>query len=543
MLKGTIPSTSQTDHKPSSLSADTERTTFPNAHVSPSQDANSPLNESTELTLSSLPILLPRTYQPPAPKFQNKAISPSQPADTPQPCFPLCVKIPCSDANLSPISRLVSTSGAQRPRVEDGLRPGGIQSMCASIISEATVEDISLRPNEAPSPGILFGPRRSPQGLVDRRGLRTSSLDWKRYSSPQRHSFDARTNTPTHSRTVSSGSSTRYARDSLMSPVLYARYLENDPFTKGRHHSSSTSQEKLTLPTPIPDSPTLGHEHEESDLFADTSRDEIHEQQSFDLLKTYMRSRRNRTKHSNDGIAPPTSANQSATMTLGSRHRGVHWYSSSFALNKVKSHEAVTLLPQPSPASNQHIPSSRPPDVNTLPLNYPFRKPARTCGISDKSTALALQIFDTTSRLASVANKRDSILSITPPPNQSCDAQKQSCVPKPSRLGSLFSRHIRSGSSGSSAAEFQAPVANASSTNEKAPRDPGSSRDHVELQDESASVYSQPSVLETQVQEQHPRVASAGSYSNTTSTSSIAGIRDKLKLRMAPSQVKQQPGL
>ncbi|KID75657.1 uncharacterized protein G6M90_00g047160 [Metarhizium brunneum] len=538
-----MPSTSQTDHKPSSHSADTERTTFHNAHVSLSQDANSPLNESTELTQGSLPILLPRTYQPPAPRFQNKAISPGQPPDTPDPRFRLCVKIPCSDTNLSPISRLVSTSGAQHPRMEDGLRPGGIQSMCASIIGDATMEDISLRPNEAPSPGILFGPRRSPQGLADRRGLRTSSLDWKRYSSPQHHSFDARTNTPTHSRTVSSGSSTRYARDSLMSPVLYARYLENDPFTQGRHHSSSTSQEKLTLPTPIPDSPTLGHEHEESDLFADTSRDEIHEEQSFDLLKTYMRSRRNRTKHSNDGTAPPTSANQSATKTLGSKHRGVHWYSSSFALNKVKSHEAFTLLPQPSPASNQRIHSSRPPDISTLPLNYPFRKPAKTCGISDKSTALALQIFDTTSRLASVANKRDSILSITPRPNQSCDAQKQSCVPKPSRLGSLFSRHIRSGSSGSSAAEFQAPVANASSTNEKAPRDPGSSRDHVELQDESASVYSQPSMLETQVQEQHPRVASAGSYSYTTSTSSIAGIRDKLKLKMAPSQVKQQPGL
>ncbi|KAG8420102.1 hypothetical protein J3459_011379 [Metarhizium acridum] len=200
--------------------------------------------------------------------------------------------------------------------------------MSASIISEASMEDISLKPNEAPSSGILFGTQRSPQGLVERRSPRTSSLDWKRYTSPQRHSFDARINTPTHSRTVSSGSSTQYARDSLTSPALYARYLEHYPFTEARHHSSSTSQERLTSSTPIPDSPTLGHEHEESELSAD-SRDEIHEQQSFDLLKTYMRSRGNRAKHSNDRTGPSTSANQSTTKTLDSKHGGVHWYSSA----------------------------------------------------------------------------------------------------------------------------------------------------------------------------------------------------------------------
>ncbi|KHO02105.1 uncharacterized protein MAM_01106 [Metarhizium album ARSEF 1941] len=257
---------------------------------------------------------------------------------------------------------------------------------------------------------------------------------------------------PFHSRTVGSGSKNQHTRDSLISPALHARYLENDPSTSG-HNASPTSQEAPTSPTAVPDSPTLGHENEGLEFIVE-GRDAIHEQQSFDLLKTYMRSRRNRTPHPRDRIAPCTSAHRSAAKALDFEHPKVHWYSSSFALNKAKSHEAFTLLPQPSSTCNHVIHTDSQPYIGTLPPNFMSRKPARGRSMSEKSTALALQIFDTTSRLASVTNRRDSIISITPPPNRSDDGQTQSSTPKPSRLGHLFSRHIRSGSSASSTAEI-----------------------------------------------------------------------------------------
>ncbi|TWU75883.1 hypothetical protein ED733_005707 [Metarhizium rileyi] len=424
--------------------------------------------------------------------------------------------------------------GKPHPLQVDESGPGRIHSISASIIGETTTEDFLMEVYSAPSPGILFGLQPSPHELVDR-SHRSGSSNCRHYtSSPRRHSFDAEVNTSTQARTLSLGSSIQYARDSLIRPAMQAQYPENDPFTDQFQSSSSpASRGRLYSEDAIPDSPTLGHDDQyEVPGLPLESIDQLHEQQSFDLLKSYMMSRENRTGHSSDDTTWPTNSRRSTAKVLDSEQCKEMQYSSSFALNGNKSQHAFTLLSQ--------LPSTQSTNVILHPsqVSQAITKMGTT---TDNSTDL-LQNFDTTSRLASVIKQRDFTISTPPSATQSEDSQKQPCAHKSSMLGGLFSRHKRSRSSESSISEARSP-ATKTSVSEKELWVFRNTRDHGGLQGESASISSQPSsIMGTEGREQQPRVVSGSSYSSTSSNS-IAGLRDRFKLKMAPSKTKRRSRL
>jgi hypothetical protein len=203
--------------------------------------------------------------------------------------------------------------------------------------------------------------------------------------------------------------------------------------------------------TPVPDSPTLGYVDGMPSLPSD-SRDK----QSFSLLKSYMRSKGGRTDESDDNSIPSTDNYQPRWKQHGSENRRGHWYSSSFALNKAKSHDTFTLFPRLSPTTHRGESIGSAPGFNTILPEYQPQKLVKRRSISDQSPALALQNFDTVTRLASAINPRDSFLSTAPASMQPPDvSDSYPATDKASKFSTLFSRHARSESIVSQVADAQ----------------------------------------------------------------------------------------
>lgn len=431
---------SQPERSLTPLSELSQQTAFPTAHISNSPDTSSSSKRSTLNRQDSLPILLPRTYQPPVREYQNKVTSPGQSPNMPQFTTPRFMKVDASSPSPLPSSRLFSTREKQ-PLYVDDLTPDRIKSMAASIIGGTNI-NLAAQPNPALSPGILFGLPPSPHELVER-SVRTSSLNWKQYTGSRRHSFGAEIKEHLHSRTPSSNSSTYYTRDALISPALYRQYLENDPFTDPRPNVSPSDQERLPPQQPRPDSPTLGHKHDEQDLLVERGS-RVHEEQSFDLLKSYVRSKRRRLNQTNhDASSSSSGAGEAEGRDSTADCPGKNWPSSVFALNKAKSHEAFTLLPRLLPTYRQDKSPHSPPRLNSRSLSHPSRKLVKRRSISDKSTALALQTFDTASRLASAINEHDSSPAFTPSTILADCLEHRLETNKPSKISSFFSRRAR----------------------------------------------------------------------------------------------------
>lgn len=526
------------------LTGKAEQMTNRSSNTSSAPDADTPVDGRRVRKQQSFPILLPRTYEKPIREFQDKAITRCQSPDKPRPGSSGPRKTFASSGNLLPMSRILSIRRHQ-PLEQDGLTPGRIQSMAASIIGEATPRSSSLEPLSGSSPGILFTIQQSPPTLIER-VPRTSSLNHRQASSPRRHSFSPVTPVSPRPQTLESDVSMPYTMGSITSPTLDMQRLENDPFTDTPLNSATLSRGERTSQLPIPDSPTLGRRHEEQyGLFAE-SRDQVDAEESFQLLKSYMRSRKSTFANQWDnGNSPGQSSDrqgqQQTTKDSKSGNHGGDWYNSSFALNKARSHEAFTLLPRVSPTSIQKNSTSPPPGVEVPHLNRSPQNVRKTRAMSDTSTALALQNFDTASRLASAVAQHDSIAAETASIIQSQDPLKRSIhrTNKPSKLGSLLSRHMRRRSSGGSTAAMGIKAPDSKTLKKYDSRDrvfskPGVFRNHVDSQEQASA--GSVAILGTQLQRQQQqqradRAVSGSSYSG----SSFAGLRDKLKFKMAPS--------
>lgn len=530
------------------LSENSGQTTIRISNPSLSPEADTLSENRRVRKQESLPILLPRTYEKPIREFQNRATPRSQSPEKPRPLSSGLREPYTPSGTLLPTSRFLCTRRNQ-PLEQDGLTPGRIQSMAASILGEVNPRSSSLEPPAVSSPGILFGSHQSPQELIERR-LRTDSLNYTHSTSPRRHSFGPVTPASPRSQTLESDPSIPYTMGSFTSPTLYRERFENDPFTDTNANSATLPKGERTSRLPLPDSPTLGRANEEHLGVSAESRDQVDAEESFQLLKSYMKSRKTTFANQSDNDHSPgqTSGRQGRQLTIKKSkpvNQGKHWYNSSFALNKAKSHEAFTLLPRVSPTSHQNNSSRLPCSVEMPPLGRLPSNHHRTRAIPDTSTAL--QNFDTTSRLASVMARHDSIALATPPAIQSQDPLKGPLgkTTKPSKLGSLFSRNIRRRSCGSSPAnDIDCPdsrVLKKDESRDKVLSDADMYRNCVDSQ-EHDNTGSLTTLGATQLQQEAGRAVSGSSYSSTSS-SGFAGLRDKLKFKKALSQGKGRPGL
>ncbi|KAG5924128.1 hypothetical protein E4U61_001527 [Claviceps capensis] len=352
-------------------------------------------------------------------------------------------------------NHIVSSTVQCKPlKVEDGLTPGRIQSVVASLMDEGddgTDSDASHSTLACEhSPGILLTSPQPGSGTgndIDQRrcpiettpATRKSQNRSPRLEDTRRHSLDPHTPIHSHTRHASLESVLDQTAHSLLSPsISSSSCFFDDPFFDPRNDlppwSTSPLQPHLQTPhTPIPDSPTLG-------------QGEVNVSNDLNCHTGYM---------STDRACPPLQSHQPRTSDR-TGHTARHGYSSSFALNRAKSHEAFTLLPRLSSSRNYDTRRGAVEEDGQIPrpgrsAEAPIRG-GRT--VSDRTTALALRDHDTASRLTSAVVSHHLQLAVDP--NGAASATRKgkgkdgAGQDRKTTFGSLLAKHGRRRSCSSS---------------------------------------------------------------------------------------------
>lgn len=441
------------------------------------------------------------------------------------------------DSSSSLTETLMPPTGRGRPlRVDPDLTAGRIQSMAGSILTCTTSEGsrvVGSRPEHAS--GILFTP-------VEARGRESESVsasrrrDARPSSGLRRHSFHAKTPPSVGSRDGSPASSQRYEGPFASTQGVPQRYFNTDSLTN-RHRDNVyplplRHDSDRQLPSiAIPDSPTLGQEA--APLIRD-SYSIANQIESLELPEpsASFRGGRGEASRSQGADTRPLHQNR-ATATKGKSppapkrgmlRRGASGHgacSSSFALNKAKSHDAFTLLPRLSPGRGAELGS----DTDMRSRLSPCFNPA----VGAPTTATALQALDTASRLASVMNRDKTVA----PANLVKLATADESFRKMATFSGLFSRHVRRSSCGSpnlsSSSRASDSVAMPSRSREGG-SEHGDNPEHEKSRDQGLS-HSPPQLT----RQQQRRAVSGGSHSSTSGT--FVGLKDRFKLKKKVSRV------
>ncbi|KAG6141658.1 hypothetical protein E4U12_004517 [Claviceps purpurea] len=349
-------------------------------------------------------------------------------------------------------NHIVSSTVQCKPlKVEDGLTPGRIQSVVASLMDEGDDgTDSDASPSTLAcehSPGILLTSSQSGSGtgndiMIDQRSCPIETTPATRKSQgTRRHSLDPHTPIHSHTRHASLESVLDQTAHSLISPsISSSSCFFDDPFFDPRNDlppwSISPQQPHPQTPhTPIPDSPTLGQGE------VNVSND----------------SNRHTGDTSADRASPPLQSHQPRTSDR-TGHTARHGYSSSFALNRAKSHEAFTLLPRLSSSRNYDTRRGAvEEDSRQIPPRLGRSAEAPIRGgrtVSDRTTALALRDHDTASRLTSAVVSHH--LQLAGDPNRAASATRKgkgkggAGQHRKTTFGSLLAKHGRRRSCSSS---------------------------------------------------------------------------------------------
>lgn len=432
-------------------------------------------------------------------------------------------------------THLVASTLRCKPLKVDGLTPGRIQSVAASICDDTGSgdSDIILEGQHSPEVPSMSHRRLQKDDSDKDAAITTNTTIKSQQYSPRfdnrRHSMHVHTPVSFHTRHASLESVLGCNGQFLSSPSTSSSCLVEDPFLDTHHDmalSSSYQQLRQQAPhTPLPDSPTLGQEK----VFVASEAPHQPLDRSFGPLGPYMDSKqRHETRQTQKlGSFSPCGdpleqvVQLSSHSTRTSNRRGGtahHGYSSSFALNRAKSHEAFTLLPRLAPSTtsstSKAVQGENPHDVHSP------EKLVRLCAVSDGSTALALRNHDTASRLASVAGRNDVQQSAEF--NTPAVPAKEKSGQRRTTFGSLFTRHGRRRSC---------------------------SKSHIRLEDdsipesipytsESEQSYSRPEGFRNMSEplQLHRQGGVGLGSSHASHNSSLAGLKEKLKLRKGQPQ-------
>ncbi|KAG5924428.1 hypothetical protein E4U42_004646 [Claviceps africana] len=406
-----------------------------------------------------------------------------------------------------------STAGCKPLTPDDGLTPGRIPAVAASPMdgddtgSEASHSTLACEH----SPGILFASCRGSgiQGDTDQRqravvtdATYRSQPCSPRLSDSRCHSLQVHRRVSSHVRHGSLGSVLGQASHCPTSPSISSSSLFEEAFLESHHDLASLSsyqqQHPQTPHTPVPDSPTLGQE--EIIVASEPVR---------------------RTGNTCIGEAPPPLPSHLTRTFDRRRPTALHAYtfSSSFALNRAKSHEAFTLLPR--------LPAPRNCNARTASAQDQVPRPARHVenkvgarAVSDRATALALRDHDTASRLASaVVSHHVRHAADANSPSIGLDKDRPGEGQKKTTFGSFFAKHGRRRS-------FSKPAI--FSEDESVREVPQSAEQSQQRCSGSGNLGNMS--LPRQPHNKQRGNASEDGHANST-TSSLAGLREKLKLR------------
>ncbi|KAG5940419.1 hypothetical protein E4U59_002453 [Claviceps monticola] len=425
-----------------------------------------------------------------------------------------------------------STVQCEPLKVEDGLTPGRIQSVVASLMDEGddgTDSDASHSTLACEhSPGILLTSSQPGSGTgndIDQRSCPIETTHATRKSqnrSPRlegtrrRHSLDPHTPIHSHTRHASLESVLDQTAHSLISPSIYSSscFFDDpffDPCNDLPRWSTSPQQPHLQTPhTPIPDSPTLG-------------QGEVNVSNDLNCHTVYM---------SSDRACPPLQSHQPRTSDR-TGHTARHGYSSSFALNRAKSHEAFTLLPRLSSSRNYDTRRGAVEEDGQIPrpgrsAEAPIRG-GRT--VSDRTTALALRDHDTASRLTSAVVSHHLQLAVNP--NRAASATRKgngkdgTGQDRKTTFGSLLAKHgrRRSCSSSSKPVGLLENSFDAETNSESAGENQGCG-----LEPDSSLNVSGP-LLQRAKQGGDASGASHASHASHPTSSSLVGLKEKWRLK------------
>ncbi|GAB0133133.1 hypothetical protein EsDP_00001548 [Epichloe bromicola] len=433
-------------------------------------------------------------------------------------------------------THLVASAMRCKPLKVDGLTPGRIRSVAASIWDDTGSGDSDVISEGQHSPELPSNShRRSEKDDSDKdAAITTNTTRTAPQYSPRfdnrRHSMHVRTPVSFHTRHASLESVLGCNGQFSSSPSTSSSFLVEDPFLDTHHDmapSSSYQQLRQQAPhTPLPDSPTLGQEK----VFVASEAPHQPLDRSFELLGPYMDSKQRheiRQTQKLDSFLPcgdpveqviqlPSHSTRPSNRRGGTAHHG---YSSSFALNRAKSHEAFTLLPRLAPSTtsstSKAVQGENPHDVHSP------EELVRLCAVSDRSTALALRNHDTASRLASVAGRngvqQSAELNIPAVPEKEKSGQRRTT------FGSLFIRHGRRRSC---------------SRSHICPED-DSVPESVSYTIESEQTYSRPEGFRNMSEplQLHRQGGLGLGSSHASNNSSLAGLKEKLKLRRGKPQL------
>ncbi|KAG5964955.1 hypothetical protein E4U57_004745 [Claviceps arundinis] len=365
-------------------------------------------------------------------------------------------------------NHIVSSTVQCKPlKVEDGLTPGRIQSVVASFMDggdDGTDSDASRSTLACEhSPGILLTSSQPSSGTGNDVGQRNSPIETTptsrksqrrspRLEGNRRHSLDPHTPIHSHTRHASLESVLDQTAHSLISPsISSSSCFFDDPFFDPRNDlppwSTSPQQPYSQTPhTPIPDSPTLG-------------QGEVNVANNLKSHTGYT---------STDRASPLSQSHQTRTLD-NTGHTARHGYSSSFALNRAKSHEAFTLLPRLSSSRNYDTRMGAVEEDGQVPPRSGRSAEAPMTireghTVSDRTTALALRDYDTASRLTSAVVSHH--LQLAADPNRAASATrkgkgKDGAGHRKTTFGSLLAKHGRRrscSSSGSSSISISKPA-------------------------------------------------------------------------------------
>ncbi|KAG5939325.1 hypothetical protein E4U53_007841, partial [Claviceps sorghi] len=410
-------------------------------------------------------------------------------------------------------THMVSSTVGSKSLMVDGLTPERIRSIAASPTDGGDTGSASSRSTLAcgHSPGILFTSCRG-SGVGDDPGQRQRAVvtDLTRRSQPcSPRLSDSRCDSVQVHRPVSSH--TRHgsletvlgqASQCLISPSISSSSLFEEPLLESHHDlaslSSSQQHHPQTPRTPVPDSPTLG-------------------QEKIIVASEPVR----RTGNACIDEAPPPLPSHLARTFDRREATALQGYvsSSSFALNRAKSHEAFTLLPRLPEPRNSKTRIAREQDQVSHPARGVENK-VRARAVSDRATALALRDHDTASRLASavvshhVRHAADASF-----PSIELDKDRSSEGQRKTTFGSLFAKHGRRRSCSKPAVLSEDE----------------SVRELLQSAEQSQQSCSGPGNLEQVSLPWQPhnkqRGTASGDGHGSNTVGSLAGIREKLKLR------------
>ncbi|KAG6029424.1 hypothetical protein E4U19_000967 [Claviceps sp. Clav32 group G5] len=444
-------------------------------------------------------------------------------------------------------NHIVSSTVQCKPlQVEDGLTPGRIQSVVATLMDEGD-DDVDSDASHSTlacehSPGILVTSSQPGSGTgndIDQRNYPTETTPTTRKSqnrSPRlegnrRHSLDPHTPIYSHTRRASLESVLDQTAHSLISPsISSSSCFFDDPFFDPRNdlspwYTSPQQPHPQTPHTPIPDSPTLGQGrvHVANDLNRHT-RD----------MPT-------------DRTSPPLQSHQPRTSDR-TGHTARHGYSSSFALNRAKSHEAFTLLPRLSSSRNYDTRMGAVQEDGQVPRSGRSAEAL----VSDRTTALALRDHDTASRLTSAVVSHHFQLAVDS--NRAASATRKGKGKdghgaghrKTATFGSLLAKHGRRRSCSSSSNRSNSNNNSSSSNRSNSSKPVGLFENGLDadtnlestgenqrssLEPDSSLNVSGPLLLLQRAKQLQGGDASGASHASHSTSSSLAGLKEKWRLK------------